>query len=269
MLIPSKIIAILTDFGISDIYVGVIKGVILNIAPDTNIIDITHEIQPQNIKQAAFLLKDSYTYFPEGTIFLAVVDPGVGSNRKPIAVRTEKYYFIGPDNGVLSFVLEEAKEIDAVKLNNPKYLLDKVCNTFHGRDIFAPAAAHLAAGVPFNDLGSSAASGSLNRFGFIKYYDIKDNLIAGEVVHIDRFGNIISSIDKDFFDYYCKGNDVVTYINSNEIDGIMQTFSNAAQGDLLVYFGSGSHIEIAARNDNAARILGAKIGDRIYIKVVS
>src|SRR5664279_4495717 len=155
----SRLIVLLTDFGTTDSYVGVMKGVMLGIAPDAQFVDLTHAIEPQNIRQAAFTLLNSYRFFPAGTIFLVVVDPGVGSERKPIAVCAggsfaEGYTFVAPDNGVLSYVLHELGDAQAVELDNPAYHLAGISYTFHGRDIFAPAVAHLAAGIALDQLGS-------------------------------------------------------------------------------------------------------------------
>ncbi|MEP7294036.1 MAG: SAM-dependent chlorinase/fluorinase, partial [Chloroflexota bacterium] len=186
-----KLIALLTDFGTTDTYVGVMKGVMLGIAPDIQLVDLTHAIQPQNIRQAAFLLLNSYRFFPPETVFLVVVDPGVGSSRRALAVRAGQYTFVAPDNGVLSYVLDELSECQTVELTNPDYQLSGASNTFHGRDIFAPAAAHLAAGVPLDTLGAPVDPPVILPDPSLV---VAGKHVIGEVLHIDHFGSAVTSI---------------------------------------------------------------------------
>ncbi len=185
------IIALLTDFGLSDNYVGVMRAVILSIFSSAKLIDLTHAVQPQQIRHGAVILQDSYAYFPRGTVFLSVVDPGVGSARKPVAVAAGDYYFVAPDNGLLSYTLDELGLQAAVTLDNPHYHLPGVGYTFHGRDIFAPAAAHLAAGVPLKALGTSIQG--IRRLPPPRL-EITHDTIIGEVLYADHFGNLITSI---------------------------------------------------------------------------
>jgi hypothetical protein len=183
-------IALLTDFGISDIYVGVMKAVMRTICPTAQFIDITHSIQPQNVAQGAFALYNAYQFFPIGTIFLVVVDPGVGSQRRAIVAQYNGYKFVAPDNGVLSYVLNDSRQ-EIVELTNSAYRLKQTSATFHGRDIFAPAAAHLAAGKALLELG--APPDDMIRLPSPRM-EIYGSRVTGEVLHIDHFGNIVTSI---------------------------------------------------------------------------
>lgn len=187
----TRIITLLTDFGATDTYVGVMKGVMLGIAPNAQLIDLTYAVEPQNVKQAAFLLLNNYRYFPAGTVFMVVVDPGVGSRRKAIAVRAGDYAFIAPDNGVLSYVLRELGGYAAFELSDPAYQLTGMSATFHGRDIFSPGAAHAAAGVPLSHFGSA-----LDQLVELPkpVLTVDAMHIQGEVLHIDHFGTAVTSI---------------------------------------------------------------------------
>ncbi|WP_353684166.1 SAM-dependent chlorinase/fluorinase [Thermodesulfovibrio sp. 3907-1M] len=185
----SKIITILTDFGLKDPFVGQMKGVILSINPHVRIVDITHEIEPQSVEDAAFVLYESFQYFPEGSIHIAVVDPEVGSQRKALIVKSQGHYFVAPDNGILSYILKEP--FYAVSIENEKYFLRK-SPTFQGRDVFAPAAAWLSKGIEINEFGGPAKDIKV----FKTLYDIQgfDDKIVGKIVYIDRFGNAITNI---------------------------------------------------------------------------
>ncbi len=190
---PTPAIALLTDFGLTDAYVGTMKGVMLSICPAARLIDLTHAVEPQNIRQAAYLLLTAYRYFPPQTVFLVVVDPGVGTARQPIAVETDHGFYVAPDNGVLSYVLSQVQIRQQVILQNPAYQLPAASQTFHGRDIFSPAAAHLANGVPITDLGPAVARIERLPDPLLK---ISAEQVCGEVLHIDHFGNVITSIGR-------------------------------------------------------------------------
>ena len=187
------VITLLTDFGLSDAYVGTMKGAILSICPGAQLIDLTHTIQPQNVRQAAYVLLTAYRYFPPHTIFLVVVDPGVGTARRPIAVATDHGFYVAPDNGVLSYIQPHVHIQQIVTLENSDYWLPIISQTFHGRDIFGPAAAHLASGVPITDFGPV-----IPRLVTLPdpRLEITSAAIHGEVLHIDHFGNIITSIGR-------------------------------------------------------------------------
>jgi S-adenosylmethionine hydrolase len=275
-----RTIALLTDFGTTDTYVGVMRGVMLGIAPDAQFADLTHAVQPQNIKQAAFLLLNSYHFFPPETIFLVVVDPGVGSIRKPIAVRAGGYNFVAPDNGVLSYVLSEIGRYQTVQLENEQYRLAGTSNTFHGRDIFAPAVAHLASGV------------ALERFGGVVKQPlllpeptliINENRISGEVLHVDHFGTAVTSIGILNWSGLTKltltprfgGRSALTFsadtsmaaVGDQHVAEIKHAYAEVGQGEALALVGSSGYLELSINGGNFAERFGMKIGDPVELQV--
>lgn len=247
-------IILLTDFGLKDPYVGMMKGVINKISKRTKIIDLTHSIEPQNIRQASFILSTAFEYFSHGSIFVVVVDPGVGSQRKPIAIETENYVFIGPDNGVLTYALDRQKLfVDAVDLNNKDLHLKKKSHTFHGRDIFAPSAAYIANNIPLRNLGSKLDTNELATIPKLKLEE-SSKFILGEIVHFDNYGNIITSIPTE---KVLSRRVKLLKINSFEIKNISNTFVDVPEGEFVAYPGSAGYIEIAIRNGNAMEKLKA------------
>jgi hypothetical protein len=273
-------IALLTDFGLQDSYVGVMKAVMRGICPTADFIDITHAIQPQNVREAALTLMGAYSYFPRGTIFLVVVDPGVGSARRPIAVKAGDYDFVAPDNGVLSYALAGIEITRIVELSNPIYRLSSVSRTFHGRDIFAPAAAHLAAGVGTEQLGPT-----LDKVNMLPApgLSVEGERIVGEVIHIDHFGNVITSLgtwiwlDEQTLRLEPRFGDIKTMleisarsaeieINHQRVRGITQSYSSAGRGDLLALIGSSGFLELAVNQGSGAAALRAEIGDRVELR---
>lgn len=267
------IITLITDFGQQDGYVGAMQGVILSICPSAILMNISHTIPPQDIRAAAFVLYQAFSYYPAHTIHCVVVDPGVGSNRRAIAIRTSHGIFIGPDNGVFSLALtaEPINVIEAVTLTNADYQLPSVSATFHGRDIFAPAAAHLANGVPLSQLGPRAINLVRLDFGS-KVENLKSPGLpaAGKiqnrecrVIHIDRFGNLILNLTRyDIED----PEQIIFTIGNHVIKSLSSTFADAEEGELLAYTGSSrNHIEIAIRNGNAAQKLGLQVGDIVKV----
>jgi len=189
----NPLITLTTDFGLADGYVGTMKGVILSIVPDAHLVDITHEVTPQDVRRAAFVLYSVYRFFPSHAVHLVVVDPGVGGARRAIALRTAAGTFVGPDNGVFTYVLAREPVEELVELAAPRFRLPEVSHTFHGRDVFAPAAAHLATGIPLTALGPAIS----NPVTFpLPHLEITPGAIAGEVLHADRFGNAITSIGR-------------------------------------------------------------------------
>jgi len=242
-------IALLTDFGHKDPYVGVMKGVIAKISPDTPVIDVTHEIRPQNVVQASFILTRTYHYFPTGTIFTIVVDPGVGGSRKAIAVRTRNYYFVAPDNGLLAPVLEKKEVLEMVEIANPRYILQPVSNTFHGRDIFAACAAHISHGIPLHEVGPP-----LYHYTGLDFPPIHVGryMIRGHVAYTDHFGNLITDIDASLLD-----SRVVSSIHFGqyELRGINKFYAESQPGELLAIIGSFDTLEIAVNQGSAASIV--------------
>lgn len=273
-------IALITDFGISDIYVGVMKGVILSIDPQAQIIDLTHEIQPQNVRQAAFALLNAYRYFPEGTVFLTVVDPGVGTERKSVAVQAGKYTFVAPDNGVLSYVLYELRDAFAVELNNTAYQLVGASSTFHGRDIFAPAAAHLAKGVTLRAMGTPLLYPVTLPEPTL---EVSATTITGEVMHIDHFGNITTSIGYlrwvapekltlnkrfgEFANIPVPAASAQVTVGGTTITGVRRTFAEAEPGGMLALVESSGYLEIAVNQGSAAAHLSVSIGDKVELQI--
>jgi S-adenosyl-L-methionine hydrolase (adenosine-forming) len=276
----TRTIALLTDFGTSDTYVGVMKAVMAQICPDVQFIDLTHEIAPQNVTQGAFTLLNAYRYFASGTIFLVVVDPGVGSSRRAIAVQADDYTFVAPDNGILSYTLSQLQDIHAVELTNPSYQLSQVSNTFHGRDIFAPAAAHRAAGVPIDQFGSPVTN--LVQLSTSTLH-IQDGRIVGEVLYVDHFGNIITNIGP--FQWQENGQmtfvsshsnpsslpfsaqSAVTIVNNHSIPAVHRSYSEVVKGEVLILTGSSSYLEIAVNQGSAARQLGIQPGTPVTLQI--
>lgn len=259
-----SIITLTTDFGLADGYVGTMKGVILGIDPAAAIVDISHDIAPQDVQEAAYVLSAAYPYFPQGAIHLVVVDPGVGSERRAIALRTPQAAFVAPDNGVLSYVVAGEKVEEIVHLTNSRYHLSPVSSTFHGRDIFAPAAAYLARGVPLVELGQPLTE--IVTFPLPRPQFRPDGTIAGQVIHVDRFGNLITSItSKDLADHSQLRENVVK-IKEQSIQGIVNTYAEVTPGELLALIGSEGHLEISVSGGSASQTLKATVGDEVLLK---
>jgi S-adenosylmethionine hydrolase len=260
-----SIITLITDFGLADGYVGTMKGVILSIDPAATIVDISHDIAPQDVREAAYTLYAAYPYFPQGTIHVAVVDPGVGSERRAIALRTPQATFVAPDNGVLSYVVAQEKVEDIVSLVNPSYHLSPVSRTFHGRDIFAPVAAHLARGIRLAELGQPLTE--IITFPLPRPQVRPDGTTVGQVIHVDRFGNLITSIrSKDLTDYLLPSEVVIT-VKGQSVRGIVDNYAGVTPGKLLALVGSSNHLEIAVSGGSAFHTLEAKAGDEVLLKV--
>jgi len=262
------IITLLTDFGVNDEFVGVMKGVILSIHPAATVVDITHDIDPQDIIQAAYLVKSSYAYFPEDTVHLVVVDPGVGSDRSIVALKTERYYFVCPDNGVLTLLLEEENIRDVVRLDNDGYFLHPVSRTFHGRDIFAPVGAHLSRGLPLCEMGTPMDLEHLARVPLQKPYMSRKGELIGELVLIDRFGNLMTNIDSDTLKRYGVPDSVRScsvHIGDAAIEGVSKSYSSVGHCRPLAIVGSRGYLEIAVNGGNAADYFKAQKGDGVNV----
>lgn len=254
-----SIITLTTDFGKNENYIAVMKGVILSINPKAQIIDITHSISPYNIKEGAFILSCVYGYFPKGTVHVVVVDPGVGSSRKALAIQTSNYYFLAPDNGVLSYAIEKEKIQKIISLENKKYFLKKISSTFHGRDIFAPVAAHIALGVNIAKMGKAISEIKKIPFPLVRINKTKKEIIMeGEIVFTDSFGNMISNISKDIFvkSFNCK--QVKVFAGKNLIGDIKKSYSDVPKGRALAIWGSYEYLEISIREGSAFRKFGCK-----------
>ena len=263
-LVPSRIITLMTDFGTSDHYVGVMKGVILNINPQVQIVDITHTIPPQDIHGAAFLIDSAYRYCPTGTIHVIVVDPGVGSERRAIVCQTETAYFVCPDNGILTHILRGEEHIHTIAADNSAYFLPQVSNTFHGRDIFAPIAAHLSRGIPIDTLGSPVAQPVQLP---IPQPQVTDRAIIGHIIWIDSFGNLVTDISHEILGSLQERNSILICAGSARIDHINRSYTESAVGEALAIIGSFNRLEISINQGDAAQTLGLKRGDAITVGI--
>lgn len=251
------IITLLTDFGTHDPFVGTMKGVILSICPKAELVDLTHEVPPQAVTTGAFLLKSAISYFSKGTIHLAVVDPGVGSTRKPIVVKSQGQYFVGPDNGLFPAALK-GQGIDAIiELTEKKYQLKNPSSTFHGRDIFAPAAAYLAKGIPLNKLGKKLSN--------LIWREIPKPFKAasgwtGEVLWVDRFGNLITNFEKSHLSKPFR-----LRIGKTVVLNLATHYAEAKKGSVIALLGSSGNLEISVNGGNASQKLGIGIGASVVL----
>ena len=252
-------ITLLTDFGLGDHYVGTMKGVMLNIDPDARIVDITHEIVPENIDEAAHVLKNAYAYFPEDTLHVVVVDPGVGSKREILAVKAGRTLFLAPDNGVLKHIFYKHPDHQVFRVTNSDYFLDTISPTFHGRDIFAPVAAHLSLGVSLNELGES-----FNDYirGNIRKPVVENKKIIGEIVYIDRFGNAVTNIEESLVK---KFNAIEIRMKGYLINLLSRTYADVPIHAPLAVIGSSGALEISVNQGNARDVLNLRTGDRVTV----
>ena len=265
----SGLITFTTDFGMSDNYVGVMKGVIYGINPAASVVDISHQVSPQDVRQGAFVLGSSVKFFPKDAIHVGVVDPGVGSSRDALALSGPAGYFVGPDNGMFSLAAGENSEIEtpgkhrlpqgwrAYRITNPKYMLTPVSATFHGRDVFAPVAAHLSLGVAPDDLGPEVAEIIRLPFpGPLK----QDAGLRGQVVYVDRFGNMVTNIrEKDLAGWL----QVRVEVCGRVIDKLSRSYADG--GRLAALIGSAGYLEVAVKNGSAAEELKAGVGTPVTV----
>jgi len=255
------VIALLTDFGLKDHYVGVMKGVILSVNPHARIIDLSHDIGSQDVLDAYFLLSNTYRYFPAGTIFVSVVDPGVGSERAIVAVETERYTFLAPDNGLLGFLDKQGGVRRIVRVTNERLFLKPVSQTFHGRDIFAPVAGHLSLGVDFAQLGPE--TDRIHKIATPAPKVTKEGVMVGEVVSIDRFGNLVTNIPGERL----AGADAVEVkVGKVSIMRLSTSYASAKKGELLAIVGSTGTLEVSVNKGDARKKTGAKVGDVIRVR---
>ena len=270
------IITLTTDLGSTDAYVATMKGVILGINPEAKLIDICHSIQPQNIPQAAFVLSTAYPFFPRGTIHMVIVDPEVGTERRAIILRTPSADFVAPDNGVLSYVIQQSlaksmerndkprqielqPDMEAVAITKPQFWRSPVSPTFHGRDIFAPVAARLSLGFPLIDFGEAITSVTV--LPFPCPYQAIDGSLVGHILHIDSFGNLITNIKST--DLPQTKQTITIEVSNQLISGLNHTY---AEGEgLLALIGSSGHLEIALKGGSAGAFLNTRVGSEIRI----
>ena len=298
------VITLLTDFGNQDAYVGIMKGVIAGINPFANIIDICHNIPPQDIFQAAYLLYTSYKYFPKKTIHVAVVDPGVGSKREIVCAETQDYLFLTPNNGLLSFIIQEEKPKCIIRVTDDKYFLPSPSSTFHGRDIFAPVAARLSLGIKPQQLGPKI--NQLDQLEIPKPEYKKTGQLEGQIIYIDRFGNLVTNITRGYIEQHIGNqtqnrgqgsgvrgrklevrgrtpgtlkktpkkslllyNTVETTIGRKKIIGLSKTYMDVKAGDPLVLFGSAGFLEVSINQGNAQKYFRVDRGNKIRVEMGS
>ncbi|WP_020404211.1 SAM hydrolase/SAM-dependent halogenase family protein [Gracilimonas tropica] len=257
----SQIITLTTDFGTQDYYVSAMKAVMLGIAPDVRFVDVSHEIPPQDIMAGAWVIRNTAFLYPPGTVHLVVVDPGVGTSRNPIALKIKDQYFVGPDNGIFSLFFNEFK-YEAWKLNNPEFWQKAVSNTFHGRDVFAPVSAHLSNGVSLKEIGEPIED--LVTYHWAVPIADKDGL-QGWVLHIDRFGNLVTNLTKDLIEDHLKKKSVKIYVGNTMLNKIVNTFGDVEEGEPAAFIGSSGNLEIGINKGNAARMLSVDKGAQISI----
>ena len=275
------IITLTTDFGLTDAYVAAMKGVILSINPEAKLIDICHTIKPQNIAQAAFVLSIAYKFFPEKTIHLVVVDPGVGTERRAIILRTPSADFVAPDNGVLSYVIQQfikgrlkglinnlqqielEPELEAVAITKPQFWRSPVSPTFHGRDIFAPVAARLSLGFPPIDFGEAITSVTI--LPLPHPYQAPDGSLVGHILHIDSFGNLITNIKSD--DLPQTKQAITIEVGNQLIPGLSHTYAEGR--GLLALIGSSGYLEVSLKEGNACAFLDTEVGSEIRLRPLS
>lgn len=257
----SPIITLTTDFGLQDHYVSAMKAVILGICPDIRFVDVSHQIPPQDVMAGAWVVRNAAMIYPAGTVHLVVVDPGVGTSRHPVAIQIEDQFFVGPDNGIFSLIVDEFR-YKAVRLTEKKYWREIPSNTFHGRDIFAPVAGHLAKGVPLDKLGEPLEE--LVTYRWAVPISDKDGIL-GWIIHIDRFGNLISNIPASLIDEAVGSSGIRIYVGNTILDELVSTFGAVSDGEPAAYIGSSGTLEIAINKGNAREMLGVEKGAQLSI----
>ncbi|MCX7926124.1 MAG: SAM-dependent chlorinase/fluorinase [Fimbriimonadales bacterium] len=288
----SRLVALLTDYGYTDTYVAQVKAVLLSLCPTCEILDLTHGVAPQNVRSGAYLLATATPYLPDGAIIIAVVDPGVGTERRAIAVKASRHTYLAPDNGLLSLALRDDAPLQAVSLDNPRYHLPDVSSTFHGRDIFAPCAAHLANGVPIDRLGTPVKVDTLVQLPDIAP-EFGEAVIRCKPLHIDHFGNVVFNLRRDVFERFLRGTGVSPVQSVLERDAqatprgtgvspvqpllerdaqatklpLVRTFGDVGWGEPLAYWGSNGYLEVAVNGGSAAEKLGIGYDTLLEVQV--
>jgi S-adenosylmethionine hydrolase len=262
------LIALLTDFGEQDHYVGALKGAILTVCPEANVVDVVHELPPHDVLGGAFALAASYAFFPRGTTFVAVVDPGVGSERRALAVAAAGYTFVGPDNGLLTLVLDRNAQAEVRAVTNQDLFRSEVSATFHARDVFGPVAAALAAGAPLASVGPPVRDPVRLHIPPVRAVG------AGEweaaILHVDRFGNLITTLDRPALDRMLDEVDAdpteLVVVVEGEVMPLATTYTDVAEGEACALIGSSGYLEIAVHRGSAARLLGASRGAAVRVR---
>ena len=262
---PSGLITLLTDFGDRDYFVASMKGVILTINPHAIIVDLSHHVPRHSIENAAYLLKSCYRYFPEGTAHVAVVDPGVGTERRPLGIRTARYYFLGPDNGLFSYIFDEENKVEVREIENQQIRLDSVGHTFDGRDLFAPAAAWLTSGQSFESLGRSIGQG--RTFPIVKPRKEANGLV-GVVIYVDHFGNLISNLtlkDVDAVRSEVSSKGLALQIAGHRVNGLFTSYAEGSKVEPSALINSDGVVEVFIKEGNAALRLKVGSGTEIIL----
>jgi len=260
---PRPLITLLTDFGARDAYVASMKGVILSLNPAANLVDLSHEVPPQDVRAGALILAAAAPYFPPGAIHLAVVDPGVGGHRRALAARCQEQFWVGPDNGVFHLIFSRAPALTLVSLENPAYFRPRVSATFHGRDIFAPVAAHLSLGVDLDRFGPRIADPVSLAFPEPEF---GPEAVRGEIIAVDRFGNLVSNLPAADLAAWLGEARLHLRAGALRLQGLARTYADATPGEFLALEGSHGFLEIACALDHAARRLRAGVGLAVEIR---
>ena len=261
----SGIVTLITDFGLRDEYAGAMKGAILKVNPRCKVIDVTHQIGPQDVQRAAFVLKNTYPYYPAGTVHLVVVDPGVGTRRRPVILQKGGHFFVGPDNGVFTFVLSAAGRTGGYEIARRKFFLSPLSETFHGRDIFAPVAGHLSLGQEPKRFGPRAG-------GFVRAEwprpRPKGGKLLGQILFSDSFGNLITNISHEEYGSLMTDRPLRIHEKGWRIDRLHRTYGEGKNGEPMALFGSSGMLEIAVAGGNAQKELGLKRGGRLVVTLL-
>lgn len=257
------VVTMTTDFGLNDSYVGTMKGVILKIFPEARIVDISHQINPQDILEATLVLDSAYRYFPAGSVHLVVVDPGVGGGRRPMVISTDHHAFVGPDNGTFTRVLESEPGAEAFEIRDSSYMLPNISDTFHGRDIFGPVAAHLASEVEARWFGKW-----IEDFVRLPIPQLRGapGALMGEVVYVDRFGNLVTNIDLQSFYTLVKGKRYRITAGAESLESISRCYADGQPGQLLALFGCQQTLELSVNKGSAANKLGKGRGLQVVVQ---
>lgn len=254
-------VTLLSDFGTADGFVAAMKGVILGIVPGARLVDAAHDVEPGDVEAAAWVLSQYWNLYPQGVVHLAVVDPGVGGDRRPIALAADGRFVVAPDNGLVSRVLAEAKAWSCVELGEARYLREQRSATFHGRDVFAPAAAHLAAGVPLQRMGPAVSGPTQLDFELPQR---GETALRGRIVHVDRFGNLITDIPVAWVGPVWRFR-----VGGEEVGAMRRSYSDVGPGELVVVPGSMGTVEVAARDASAAERIGVARGDPVSAELLN
>jgi len=257
-----RILTLITDFGERDEYAGVMKGVILGLNPSCQVVDVTHQIFPQDITGASLILGNVYPYFPQGTIHVVVVDPGVGSSRRPIVLSADGHLFVGPDNGVFTTVYLKEGKNRTCELTNSKYFLTPISSTFQGRDVFAPVAAHLSLGLDPRELGKEIYDPTTHP-DFAP--EVSRKQIRGKIIHIDRFGNLITNISRKVFISFTHNKNFAIRVAYLVVNRIFDAYYEGKEGELLALFGSSDWLEISMKNGSAKDLLKVEQGGEVTV----